>query len=75
MPLMHLLMRQIIRWARLKRLEEIHGDVLEENDAMLALAESLGFRRERVPDDPGIVRVRLSLRPPTAKDLSRTNPD
>ncbi|HPA02610.1 MAG TPA: GNAT family N-acetyltransferase [Chiayiivirga sp.] len=71
----HLLMRQLIRWARLKRLEEIHGDVLEENDAMLALAESLGFRRERVPDDPGIVRVRLSLRPPTAKDLSRTNPD
>ena len=57
-----LLMRQLVRWARLKRLDELYGDVLDENSAMLGLAEALGFRRELVPDDPGIVRVRLKLR-------------
>lgn len=59
-----LLMKQLIRWARLKRLDEIYGDVLDENTAMLALAESLGFRRELIPDEPGLVRVRLRLNPP-----------
>ncbi len=58
-----MLMKQLIRWARLKRLDAIYGDVLEENEAMLGLADSLGFRRRVVPDDPGIVRVRLALRP------------
>lgn len=57
-----MLMKQLIRWARLKRLDEIYGDVLDENTAMLDLARSLGFRREMLPDDPGIVRVRLDLR-------------
>lgn len=57
-----MLMKQLIRWGRLKRLEEIYGDVLDENRGMLSLAESLGFRREVLPDDPGIIRVRLDLR-------------
>ncbi|MCX7555279.1 GNAT family N-acetyltransferase [Xanthomonadaceae bacterium JHOS43] len=57
-----LLMAQLIRWARLKRLDEIYGDVLDENTAMLELADSLGFQREVLPDDPGIIRVRLTLR-------------
>lgn len=59
-----LLMRQLVRWAKLKRLDELYGDVLDENSAMLGLAEGLGFRRELAPDDPGIVRVRLKLRDP-----------
>lgn len=57
-----LMMKRIIRWARLKRLDELYGDVLDENSQMLKLAQALGFRREPLHDDPGIVRVRLALR-------------
>lgn len=56
-----LLMQRLILWARLKRLESIYGDVLDENSAMLHLAKSLGFRRELLPDEPGLIRVRLKL--------------
>ena len=56
------LMRRLVRWSRGKKLERIHGDVLEHNLAMLALAESLGFRREAA-DSPGLVRVVLDLAP------------
>lgn len=59
-----LLMKQLLRWARLKRLEEIYGDVLDENNGMLSLADALGFHREVLADDPGIIRVRLDLRAP-----------
>jgi len=58
----HLLMRRIIRWAQLKRLDEVYGDVLEENTAMLKLAAALGFQREHHLEDRGVVRVRLGLR-------------
>jgi RimJ/RimL family protein N-acetyltransferase len=57
-----LLMKQVIRWARLKRLDELYGDVLDENTPMLGLAQFLGFTREPLMDDPGIIRVRLPLR-------------
>jgi len=57
------LMKKIIRWARLKRLDELYGDVLDENTPMLKLADSLGFRHEHQRDDPGVVRVRLALQP------------
>jgi RimJ/RimL family protein N-acetyltransferase len=58
----YLLMKRIIRWARLKRLDELYGDVLEDNTAMLKLADALGFQREHRLPDPGVVRVRLPLR-------------
>lgn len=61
-----LLMNQLIAWGREKNLEEIYGDVLDENRPMLALADALGFRREVNPDDPGIIRVRLKLPSPGA---------
>ena len=57
-----LLMNQLIAWGRARGLSEIYGDVLDENSAMLSLAASLGFKREMLPDDPGIVRVRLKLK-------------
>lgn len=57
-----LMMKRLIRWARLKRLDELYGDVLDENTAMLALARQLGFQRELLADEPGIVRVRLPLK-------------
>jgi len=56
------LMRRLVRWSRGKKLERIHGDVLEHNHAMLALAQSLGFRREAA-DSPGLARVVLDLAP------------
>ena len=56
-----LLLKRVIRWAKLKRLDELYGDVLDENTAMLSLAQSLGFHRESLPHDPGLVRVSLPL--------------
>ncbi len=54
------LMRRLVRWARGKKLDHLHGDVLEGNQPMLALLTSLGFRRES-PATPGLVRVTLDL--------------
>ncbi|GAA4863360.1 GNAT family N-acetyltransferase [Luteimonas vadosa] len=56
------LMRRLVRWARGKDLERLRGDVLESNQAMLGLLESLGFRREE-GDSPGLARVVLDLQP------------
>jgi GNAT superfamily N-acetyltransferase len=58
-----LLMRRIVHWARLKRLDALWGDVLEDNGPMLRLADSLGFVRTHLLEDPGLLRVRLPLRP------------
>jgi RimJ/RimL family protein N-acetyltransferase len=55
-----LLMKQMLRWAKLKRLEAVYGDVLQENTQMLHLAQQLGFRR--LPsDEPGLVRIEKTL--------------
>lgn len=66
MGLGQLLMKQLIRWARLKRLKRLYGDVLDENTAMLALARALGFRRCHQAQDPGMTRVILDLQPRSA---------
>lgn len=57
-----LMLKRVIQWARRKRLEELYGDVLDENTAMLGLAQQLGFSREPLQDEPGMSRVRLPLR-------------
>lgn len=59
-----LMLKRVIQWARRKRLEELYGDVLDENAAMLGLAQQLGFTREPLQDEPGMSRVRLPLRKP-----------
>ncbi len=56
-----LLMKKLIAHARRRRLDEIIGDVLDDNVPMLKLARELGFRREP-GEDRGLVRIRLSLR-------------
>ena len=66
------LMRRLVRWARGKNLERLSGDVLENNQAMLALADSLGFQRRRAADTPGLMRVVLDLKPATARPSSGT---
>ena len=57
-----LLMKKLIRWARLKRLEELYGDVLADNRQMLQLVRALGFHVEPLAGEPGMMRVRLPLR-------------
>lgn len=57
------LMRAILDYAVRRGVGRVYGDVLLENAPMLALAQRLGFRRERHPDDPGCVRVVLELPP------------
>lgn len=54
------LMQRLVRWARGKRLERLHGEVLEHNQPMLLLAQSLGFRRQAV-STAGLVRIVLEL--------------
>lgn len=56
------LMQRLVRWSRGKRLDRLYGDVLEYNQPMLSLADSLGFRREHLPNNPGLVRVVLDLK-------------
>lgn len=57
------LMTRLVKWAKGKRLNRLYGDVLENNAAMLSLAQSLGFEREFRQDSPGLVRVSLELKP------------
>ncbi|WP_028080459.1 GNAT family N-acetyltransferase [Solimonas soli] len=55
------LMLAILDYGAQRGIRRIWGDVLLENTPMLSLAQSLGFRRERHPDDPGCVRVILDV--------------
>lgn len=55
------LLDKMIGYVRDRGAKSMVGEVLSENHAMLRLAESLGFRKERVPDDSGVVRVVLPL--------------
>ena len=58
-------MRKLVKWARGKKLDCVYGDVFEHNQAMLSLAESLGFERSG-EDAAGLIRVRLDLKPKAA---------
>jgi RimJ/RimL family protein N-acetyltransferase len=64
------LLKRLVHWARLKRLDTLFGTVLADNGPMLDLAARLGFSREHVSGEPGLVRVAMSLptrrAPPTA---------
>lgn len=54
------MMGRLVRWARTKRVERLHGDVLDSNQPMLALAQSLGFSREH-GSAAGLVHISLDL--------------
>ena len=56
-----LLLKKLVTHARLRKLDAILGDVLDDNGPMLQLAETLGFQRTS-SDSAGTVRVRLPLR-------------
>lgn len=55
-----LLLRKLVAYARRRKLDAIHGDVLDDNTPMLQLVETLGFRRE-ASQHTGMTRVRLVL--------------
>lgn len=55
------LMQHLIRYAASEGLAELYGDVLEANASMLQMCRELGFVVARNADDPGLMRVRLSL--------------
>jgi RimJ/RimL family protein N-acetyltransferase len=51
------LLRRLFEWARAHGIRRIHGDVLDDNVPMLRLAQSLGFRRDPVRRDPGMIHI------------------
>ena len=64
------LMTRLVKWARSKELDSIYGDVFAHNNPMLALAQSLGFKREVQHDAQGLVRVVLALNRPAGSALA-----
>jgi len=60
------LMRELIRSARGRRLKRMEGFVLAQNNSMLNLARRLGFTVARHPDDATVKIVRLDLTKPAA---------
>lgn len=58
------LMRRLVEWAEAHGIRRIWGDVMDDNAAMVALAQAVGFRREHEAGSPGLLRVTLDLVPP-----------
>jgi len=56
-----LLLNGLADIARERGITEFYGDVLRENEPMLALARNLGFHLERHPDDAALIRARKRL--------------
>lgn len=61
------LMRRLVEWAEAHGIRRLWGDVLDDNTAMIALAQAVGFRREHVPGSGGQIRVTLDLPPRPSK--------
>jgi RimJ/RimL family protein N-acetyltransferase len=55
------LMRRLVKWARGRNLQQLHGEVLGDNQPMLQLVKSLGFRILPGHDSSGLARVVLDL--------------
>lgn len=54
------LMRRLVRWARGRKLHCLYGDVHQDNQPMLSLAQSLGFTR--TCHQSGLMRLALDLK-------------
>jgi acetyltransferase len=57
----HLLMARLIERARQRGIDELVGEVLPENAAMLQLAREFGFTIAIDPSDPKLLQVRKTL--------------
>jgi acetyltransferase len=53
---------RILDYAATRGIESVWGSVLAENQPMLRLAERLGFRCKRDPDDPEVMKCVIDLR-------------
>jgi GNAT superfamily N-acetyltransferase len=60
-----LLMQRLIEWSEQNGVRELWGDVMEDNTAMLELANKLGFHRESLAGSQGLIRISLQL--PTSR--------
>jgi acetyltransferase len=56
-----LLVRRLIDWGRAQGLHEIEGQILADNQPMLAFIRHLGFTVRRMVDDPEVMRATLAL--------------
>ncbi|HEX2592861.1 MAG TPA: GNAT family N-acetyltransferase, partial [Rhizomicrobium sp.] len=59
-----MLMHHILDYAKNRGTEEVFGDILWENRAMIALSRKLGFTIEAVPGAPDIVRAVIPVKTP-----------
>lgn len=59
-----LLMQKLIAFAEAEGVRTVYGDVLAANTTMLQMCGELGFTVEKHPDQPGVLRVNLTLDPP-----------
>ena len=55
------LMQQLIAYAKAEGLQQLHGDVLQENSQMLSMCRNLGFDIKIDPNDISICKVTLPL--------------
>ncbi len=56
-----ILMERLIEWCRAHQIRHLWGDVLDSNQTMLKLAETMGFTRESRYSEAGITRVVLTI--------------
>ena len=55
------LMRRLIAWARMRGLTEVVGQILADNQPMLAFIRRLGFTVHRMAEDPEVMEAKLVL--------------
>ena len=56
-----LLLRRLIRYAKERGFRELFGEILRENEPMLALCRATGFTIKVCPDDAGVMIANLPL--------------
>jgi RimJ/RimL family protein N-acetyltransferase len=57
------LMRRLVEWAQAHGIRRIWGDVLDDNSAMIRLAQAVGFDRETSPESGNLLRITLAVDP------------
>ena len=55
------LMHRLIEWCEENQIRHLWGDVLDDNQAMLKLAETLGFTKESRHTTAGVTRIVLAI--------------
>jgi acetyltransferase len=60
------LIQRLIAWARTRGLTEVVGQILADNQPMLAFIRHMGFTVRRMADDPSVMEARLQLSSATA---------